>query len=42
VGCIYGLGVTTSTSATAYSPGDYVTREQMAAFLARLFNAITT
>jgi len=35
VACIYGLGITTGTSATTYSPGNYVTREQMAAFLAR-------
>lgn len=33
--CIYGLGFTTGTSATTYSPSDFVTREQMAAFLAR-------
>ena len=33
--CIYGLDLTTGTSDTTYSPGDYVTREQMAAFLAR-------
>lgn len=39
VGCIYSLGVTGGTSATSYSPGDPVTREQMAAFLARLFRA---
>lgn len=30
------LGITTGTSATTYSPGDFVTREQMAAFLMRL------
>ena len=41
VRCIYGLGVTTGTSATTYSPGDFVTREQMAAFLSRLFRALT-
>jgi hypothetical protein len=34
---IYGLGITTGTSATTYSPKDNVTREQMASFLARLF-----
>ena len=38
---IYGLGVTTGTSATTYSPKDLVTREQMASFLARLFKAVT-
>ncbi len=41
VSCIYELGVTTGTSATTYSPGNEVTREQMAAFLARLYEAIT-
>lgn len=35
---IFGLGITAGTNAdnTLYSPGDFVTREQMAAFLARL------
>ncbi|GJM38351.1 MAG: hypothetical protein DHS20C19_17180 [Acidimicrobiales bacterium] len=37
---LYGLGVTTGTSATTFSPDDTVTREQMAAFVARLFAAI--
>jgi hypothetical protein len=36
IACIYQLGVTTGTSPTTYSPGDFVTREQMAAFIARL------
>jgi hypothetical protein len=36
---IYGLGITTGTTATTYSPADPVTREQMASFLARLFRA---
>ncbi|MEQ8840745.1 MAG: S-layer homology domain-containing protein [Acidimicrobiales bacterium] len=40
IGCIYGLGVTTGTSPTTYSPGDPVRREQMAAFLDRLWQAI--
>lgn len=35
IACIFGLGITTGTSATTFSPGDSVTREQMAAFLAR-------
>ncbi|MEM8705908.1 MAG: S-layer homology domain-containing protein [Actinomycetota bacterium] len=39
VSCIFGLGVTNGTSATTYSPADFVTREQMAAFLARLWRA---
>ena len=38
---IYGLGVTTGTTPTTYSPKDLVTREQMASFLARLFKAVT-
>jgi parallel beta-helix repeat protein len=37
VACIYGLGITTGTSPTSYSPSDTVTREQMAAFVARLY-----
>ena len=37
--CIYGLGITTGTTPTTYSPNDNVTREQMAAFLARLWRA---
>ncbi|MEM9465082.1 MAG: S8 family serine peptidase [Actinomycetota bacterium] len=41
VECLVSLGVTNGTSATTYSPGDVVTREQMAAFLGRLFRAIT-
>ena len=35
IACIFGLGITTGTSATTYSPDDLVTREQVAAFLAR-------
>ncbi|MEZ5168018.1 MAG: S-layer homology domain-containing protein [Acidimicrobiales bacterium] len=38
---IFGLGVTTGTSPTTYSPKDIVTREQMAAFLARMYRAMT-
>ena len=37
VRCIKALGITTGTSPTTYSPADNVTREQMAAFLARLW-----
>jgi len=40
VACIYALGITTGTSATTYSPDNYVTREQMAAFLARTWQAL--
>ena len=42
IGCIYGLGVTTGTSSETYSPAGLVTREQMAAFLERLYNAVTS
>lgn len=38
--CIFELGITTGTSATTYSPGQFVNRAQMAAFLERLFEAI--
>lgn len=41
VKCIYGLGITTGTSPTEYSPADFVTREQMAAFLGRLYRQLT-
>jgi len=41
VGCIYGLGVTTGTSPTSYSPDQNVTRVQMAAFIARLYRTVT-
>ena len=40
VDCIYRIGVTTGTSATTFSPADYVTREQMAAFLARMWRLV--
>ncbi len=35
--CIFNLGITTGTSAATYDPSGEVTREQMAAFLARLW-----
>ncbi|MEM9203597.1 MAG: S-layer homology domain-containing protein, partial [Actinomycetota bacterium] len=41
VGCLVSLGVTTGTSATTYAPDAVVTREQMAAFLSRLYRQIT-
>ena len=41
IGRIYGLGITTGTSPTTYSPGANVTRAQMASFLARLYKATT-
>ena len=41
IGRIYGLGITTGTSPTSYSPGANVTRAQMASFLARLYKATT-
>ncbi len=40
ISCIFSLGVTTGTSATTYSPADIVTREQMAALLARLYRKL--
>ena len=40
IACIFDLGVTTGTSATTYGPAGSVTREQMAAFLARLWRAL--
>ncbi|MBT5581219.1 MAG: S-layer homology domain-containing protein, partial [Acidimicrobiaceae bacterium] len=42
VGCIYGLGITTGINATEYGPAATVTREQMAAFLERLYNTLTS
>ena len=41
IGRIYGLGITTGTSPTTYSPGADVNRAQMASFLARLYKALT-
>ena len=40
IGQIYRLGVTTGTSDTTYSPGDVVTRRQMASLVARIYRAI--
>ena len=41
VGCLKAIGVTNGTSATTYSPQDLVTREQAAAFLARMYRVAT-
>ena len=41
IGCLYGLGITTGTSADTYSPQQPVTRAQMAVFLSRLYEALT-
>ena len=41
VSCIYNLDVTRGTGLTTYSPYLPVTREQMAAFLSRLYRAVT-
>ena len=41
IGCLYGLGITTGTSADTYSPQQPVTRAQMAVFLDRLYEALT-
>ena len=37
---LFGLGITTGTSATTYSPYDQVTREQMVTFLGRLYELV--
>ena len=42
VSCLKAFGVTTGTSATTYSPKENVTREQMAAFIARMWRATDT
>ena len=39
--CIFALEITTGVSSTAYGPAQNVTREQMAAFLGRLYRAAT-
>jgi hypothetical protein len=41
IALIADLGITTGTSPSTYSPDDPVTREQMAAFLARLHRLLT-
>ena len=41
-GCIYNLGITTGTSPTTYAPDNLVTRAQMAAFLARTYQSLTS
>lgn len=38
---IHGLGITTGTSESTYSPANAVDREQMAAFLARVYRLLT-
>ena len=42
IACIFGLGITTGTSLTTYDPAGLVSREQMAAFVARLWRAATS
>ena len=42
IGCIFGLGITTGTSATTFDPLASVTREQLAAFIARFVRALQT
>ncbi len=37
IACIFALAITTGTGPSTYSPAAFVTREQMAAFLARLW-----
>ena len=41
IGLLYDLAITQGTSADTYSPGDEVDREQMAAFLARLWRLLS-
>lgn len=40
VGCLYSLGVTIGTSPTTFSPDRELNRGEMAAFLARMFDAV--
>ena len=40
IGQLLGLGVTTGTTPTTYSPTNNVTREQMASFVARMYRAL--
>ena len=40
IGQLFGLGVTTGTTPTTYSPSDNVTREQMASFVARMYRVL--
>ncbi|MDC0359490.1 S8 family serine peptidase, partial [Acidimicrobiales bacterium] len=42
VGCIYNLDVTQGISPTEYGPGRNVTRKEIAAFLERLYNTLTS
>jgi hypothetical protein len=37
IACLFGLGITTGTSPSTYSPHDSLTREQLAAFVFRLW-----
>lgn len=41
VGCLFSLGITKGTAADRFSPDEVVSREQMAAFVARLYEAVT-
>ncbi len=40
ISCIYGLGITTGVGPTTFAPGGLVTREQMAAFVARTWRRL--
>ncbi|GJM38340.1 MAG: hypothetical protein DHS20C19_17070 [Acidimicrobiales bacterium] len=40
VGCIYSLGVTEGTGPSTFSPDQFVTREEMASFIARLYRIV--
>lgn len=37
---IFGLGITTGTTRTTFSPADHVTRRQMASFVARMYREL--
>lgn len=41
ISCLYGLGVVSGTSESTYSPLRQVTRQQLAAMLARLYRTLT-
>ena len=40
IACVYGLGIDTGTTATTFSPGDTLTRADMATILARTIRAL--
>ncbi|MDP7446913.1 MAG: S-layer homology domain-containing protein, partial [Candidatus Thalassarchaeaceae archaeon] len=40
IACVYGLGIDTGTTATTFSPGDTLTRADMATILAPTIRAL--